>query len=220
MSRSYRTCDRREREGQLGVPDTELLAIGYLGIAGRLRLAAAVRQHQVPVGRREQDAGAKPPLELLRTAVVVTVPVAHEHVRDVGRIEPERPQPLDNFRLDVVVIQRVDDDDAPGGRDRPGVERPRAEEVEVVEHLGRIGIPLRLRRRLAPGWGRRWPARGRPRCGTLRGTAQIVEETGVLGAGSLTRCGDRQLFRDHGLSLRTPEPAATHLMAGIMPVVW
>ena len=49
-------------------------------------------------------------------------------------IETERLEALDDLRLDGVVEQRVDEDDAVCGRQRPGGMDFGADEVEVVEH--------------------------------------------------------------------------------------
>ena len=59
----------------------------------------------------------------------------------VGRIEPQLLQPADDFVLDRVVVDRVDDDDAVRGDDGPGGEFFLTDEVEVVEDLRRFDIP-------------------------------------------------------------------------------
>ena len=75
------------------------------------------------------------------------MPVADDHVLDLGRIESKLLQPADDFILDGVIEDRVDDDDAVRRGDGPRGLFGLADEVEVVEHLHRFGVPLRPIRR-------------------------------------------------------------------------
>ena len=110
-----------------------------LGHAARSR--GGTRERRFPICRAHHDLCAIPALEQRGALIVITVRVADQHVLDLARIETERRQPLDNLRLDGVIEQRVDEDDAVGRRERPGGVNLRTDEVEVVKHLDRFGIP-------------------------------------------------------------------------------
>jgi hypothetical protein len=56
---------------------------------------------------------AKTLLEKPRTAHVVDVTMADEHVFDVGRVQPELGQAINDFVFDRIVEECVDDDDRP-----------------------------------------------------------------------------------------------------------
>src|SRR6187549_1428235 len=84
---------------------------------------------------------------------MIAVAVADQHVFDVRRVEADLLHAGDDFVLDRIVEQRVDDDDAGGGGDGPRRELRLAEPVEVVEDPHRFGMPLVAR----------W--RGSRRCG-------------------------------------------------------
>jgi hypothetical protein len=68
--------------------------------------------------------------------------VADNHVFDLRRIEAERLQSTDHFVLDGVVEDRVDDDDAVAGVDRPRGIFGLSEEVQVVKDFRRLAVPL------------------------------------------------------------------------------
>src|SRR5262249_38037416 len=76
---------------------------------------------------------------------MIAVPMADDHVLDRGRIEAHFLHAADDFVLDGVIENRVDDDDAFRGGycpDRPfGLTEP----VQIVEHLDRFCVPLLAR---------------------------------------------------------------------------
>ena len=69
------------------------------------------RIHHVPIRRRQPDLRAVVLLKIRRAAEVIAVSVSDEDVLDVGRIEPERLQSRDDFRLDAIRITGIDQDD-------------------------------------------------------------------------------------------------------------
>ena len=85
--------------------------------------------------------GAVALLHECRALVVVVVAVRDQHIFHVGRIEAHLLEAADDLVLDGVVVERVDEDGAGTGGERPGRVLFRAEEVEVVENLGRLRVP-------------------------------------------------------------------------------
>src|SRR5688572_2020398 len=140
--------------------------------------------------------------------------VADDDVLDVRGIQPEFAEALVDFRLDRVIVDGVEEDDALRRGNRPDRKLRLPEEIEVVEDLLRLGVP-----RLASGRG--WWAAGAPRapvasraacapvtsgpaCATAasrtpgtaaagrgrvsqrhRAAAGVLEHTGPLGSGNL-----------------------------------
>ena len=84
--------------------------------------------------------------------------VADDDVFHLARIEAELLQAADDGLLRRIVVQRVDQDDAVAGGQRPGRMNLGADEIEVVEHLGGIGVPGA---RAGGGGGRDVAARAR-----------------------------------------------------------
>jgi hypothetical protein len=108
---------------------------------------------------------------------VIAVAVRDEDVLHVGRIEMHRLQAIDDLRLGRVVVERVDHDDARARRERPRRVETRAEKVEVVEDLLRLGVI-----RVAAGIGAVVPDR-RPHVGhhaVASQHADPIESRGVL----------------------------------------
>jgi hypothetical protein len=56
-------------------------------------------------------------------------------------VEAELPQACDDRFLGRIFIQRVDQNDPLAGGQRPGRVDPGADEIEIIEHLGRLGEP-------------------------------------------------------------------------------
>src|SRR5215213_4354568 len=111
---------------------------------------------------------------------MIAVAVADNRVLDLRRIQSEFLQPVDDLGLDRVVENRIDQDDAVRRVDGPRRIFGLSDEVQVVEHLDRLRVPLFPRRRLPRLWGSsRWygspTAIGRPWRRTHR-----VEETRML----------------------------------------
>src|SRR5690606_9515150 len=61
---------------------------------------------------------------------------------DVIRIEAHLPQAVGDLGLHRVVVDRVDDDDPRGRRQRPGRVLRLSYVIEVVEDLDGLGVPL------------------------------------------------------------------------------
>src|SRR2546423_14202005 len=94
--------------------------------------------------------------------------VAHDGIFDPRRIEAELLEPADDLVLDRIGPDRIDDDDAVGGDDRPGGVFLLADVVEIVEYLDRLIVPGgALRHRSRPG---------RPLRRTGGGRAESVEQ--------------------------------------------
>jgi hypothetical protein len=72
---------------------------------------------------------------------MIAVAVADHRVLDLSRIEPELFQAADDFVLDRVVPDRVDDDDARRSRYRPRRVFFFPDEIEIVENLRRLDVP-------------------------------------------------------------------------------
>ena len=79
---------------------------------------------------------------------MVSVGVAHDDVLDLRRIEPQFLEAVHDFLFDRVLKQRINHDDPLGRGNRPGSHRLAADVVQVVEDLGRLGVPLRSGRRV------------------------------------------------------------------------
>jgi hypothetical protein len=73
--------------------------------------------------------------------------VADDHIPDIRRVEPEFLQAFVHFSLDRVVEDGIEQDDALRRRDGPRGEILFADEIQVVEHLLRLGVPALARRR-------------------------------------------------------------------------
>src|SRR5262245_60530558 len=96
---------------------------------------------------------------------MVVVTMADDDVLDRSGIKPHLLQAVRHFVLDRVVEDRVEDDDAVRGRERPRGVLRLSDKVQVVEDLDRFGVPLRevasmltvhkLRGRLRGSRGRR-----------------------------------------------------------------
>src|SRR5262245_2015671 len=113
---------------------------------------------------------------------MVAMPVADGHVLDFGGVESELFQTTGDFFFNRILEDRVDDDDPFRRGDGPGRPFGLPDEVEVVEHLYRLGVPLRSigrSRLLATSAGRL--AALRSRRGLRRGgCTHRVEEAGVI----------------------------------------
>ena len=84
-------------------------------------------------------------LEVRRAAEMVEVAVADDDVLHVCRLETDlHERRLDDLLRFVNGVERVDQDDALIGRDRPCADRVEAEVVEVVEQLDDVDLSLRL----------------------------------------------------------------------------
>ena len=81
-------------------------------------------------------------LQIFCAARVIDMPVADNRVFDIFRIEAELHQAAGNFILDGVVPDRVHDDDSLGCGDRPCGIFGLADEIEIVENLHGLGVPL------------------------------------------------------------------------------
>ena len=125
-------------------PSCELHAVGRHDVTLRHRLPIRVgcrALEQIPVVRRQDDAGAELVLQVLCAARVVAVSVADDRVLDLRRIETEFLHAADDLVLDRVVEDRVDDDNSLGSRDGPRGVLGLSKEIEVVEHLRGFGMP-------------------------------------------------------------------------------
>ena len=134
---------RRQVERERRVPERELLAVGGHHVLLRLAPRSGGAPSNSQSASEDHDAGVVAVLQERGPADVIVVCVAHKDVLDLGRIEAELAQPAGHLVLDRVVENRVDDDDARRGDDRPGRIFLFADEVEVVEHLDRLGVPGR-----------------------------------------------------------------------------
>src|SRR5665213_248333 len=119
---------------------------------------------------------------------MISMAVADDGVFDRRGIEAERAQSADHFVFDRVVEDRVDEDDALGRRDRPDRVLGLPEEVEVVEHLHRLGVPVVARERRLRGGARSGSASGRgSRC---QRPARAIEKLRPVVARRLLRVGN------------------------------
>ncbi len=116
-----------------------------LGLAVRESVDRAF--NEFPVRLAHDEARLEAILHQLGAADMVAVGVADDDVFDVGRIEAELLQAADDRFLRIVVVERVDQDDAFARGQRPGRVDLGADEIEIVEHLGRVGVPGGARRR-------------------------------------------------------------------------
>src|SRR5262249_11153156 len=86
-------------------------------------------------------------LKVPRATVMIGVRVTDDRVFDVGWIQTRLFHAADNLIFDGIIEDRVENDDSLRGRDRPHGVLGLAEEVKVVEHLHRFGMPRRSVRR-------------------------------------------------------------------------
>ncbi len=126
--------------------------------------------------------------------------VRKNDVLNVGRIQAEVLQPVDDFLLDGVVEQGLDDDDALTADERPGVVRLRAEEVEVVGNFGRLRVPG-----FARGRGARTAASGRT-AAAWRRNAKPQKRSGPIHSGGDFRLAD-VIIDGFGGRLRGSDPS-------------
>src|SRR5262245_26059178 len=82
---------------------------------------------------------------------MIAVTVTDDGVLDLPGIQSELLQSACNFLFDRIIEDRVDNDDALRGRHGPGRVLQLADEVQVVENLLRIPIPLFSRPSLTLG---------------------------------------------------------------------
>ena len=160
------------------VTQRQPVPVGRHDVAGRLP-GRVLTVEQRPVGLRHHHLCAEPLLQVLRAARVVEMGMADHHVLDVGRVEPQRRQPVDDLVLDRVVEDGVDQDDAVRGGHRPGRVLGHPDEVQVVEDLHRFGVPRIPRWRRSRPAARAGAARARGAEG-LRLGADAVEQPDVV----------------------------------------
>jgi hypothetical protein len=98
---------------------------------------------------------------------VVEVTVADDDVLDLRGIEAHLFQSADDFILDRVIEDRIDDDDPVRRRHRPRGIFGLSQEIKVVEDLDRLGMPLFAGRRL-----RRAGSSTASRCGAARASCR------------------------------------------------
>ena len=82
--------------------------------------------------------------------------MADKDIFDLARIHPQLLDAVDDLRLDRVMEQRVDHDEAGARLDHPRVPAVVADPVEVVEDLARLLIPLGTRRHVFRARSRGW----------------------------------------------------------------
>src|SRR5215510_3996959 len=89
---------------------------------------------------------------------MIEVAVTYNRVLDLCRTKPEFLQAVDDLAFDRVVEEGIEHDDTIRRRDSPSRRSARcrglrlSEEVEIVEHLHWLGVPLRT---ISDIWGRR-----------------------------------------------------------------
>src|SRR5271165_7065292 len=135
----------RDVERERGVAQLELLAVGGDHVALRHGIAR-VALHQVPILRPQDQMRMELVLKHLGAGVMIAVAVADNDVLDVGWIEAELLESFDDLGLAGVAVERVDDDDAVGRGNGPGAVHFRADEIQIVENLGGLGVPFLARR--------------------------------------------------------------------------
>ena len=138
-----------EPDGHGRLAERDLHAVGGDDVALRRHRLVPVRilRNQIPVGPAHDDARAVPSLQHLGAADVVAMGVGDDDILDVLRIEAELLHPADDQFLGVVGKDRVEEDDPVARRQRPGRVELAADEVEIVEDLGGLGVPGVTRRR-------------------------------------------------------------------------
>ena len=134
---------RRQPDRHCSAAERDLHAVSCLDVALRGHRLVAVRVFRdgVPVGRAHDDARAVFLLQDLGAADVIGVGVRNQDVLDLLRVESQLLHPADDQLLGVVRKDRVDQDDAVSGRQRPRRVNLATHEIEVVEHLRGIGVP-------------------------------------------------------------------------------
>ena len=127
------------------VADRDHAAVGAVvlrPVAGRVRDGAG--QHARPVALAIDDGDARDGrLGQVGAAIMVAMGVRVDGIANHVGVEAQDPQALVDLSLGRVFEVAVDEDDLAGiGDQRVGVVVPRAEEVEVVADLRRLGIPV------------------------------------------------------------------------------
>jgi hypothetical protein len=114
----------------------------------------------------------KPVLHQFGAADMVAMGMTNDDVFDVVGIEAELLQTSDDRFVGRVFVKRIDQDNALAGGERPGRMDLGADEIKIVEHLGRLGEPglarrSRSRRHVAPRCCLRRNANARERAGEI-----------------------------------------------------
>src|SRR5437763_461010 len=142
-----RSVARCEVQRQCGVAESEALAVGRDHITFWFGPWLFVAVEQIPIHSRLHDTRYETILQELRAARMVDVTMAHEYVLDFRRVQSELFQTIDDFILDRVIPQCVHDNNTFRCRHGPGGVLRLTDEVEIVEDLYRIGMPLGTIRR-------------------------------------------------------------------------
>src|SRR5262245_20682346 len=109
-------------------------------------------------------------LKVLGAANVVRVGVADERVLDVGRIQSKFLEAVDHFILDRIIEDGVDDDDPLRRRQGPRRILGHPDEIQVVEYLRGLGMPLGGRR-----WSRLTSSAATPAGGRRRRDRRLAD---------------------------------------------
>ena len=141
-------------------------------------------QGGVPVGAAHHHLGAELALQGGDALVMVAMGMAEDDVFDVLGIELQLGQAIQDFRLRRPGEVGVDDDQAGAGLQRPGGMLPRAQPIEIVEHLIRRGIPdapvgrrPRHQQRRRAAWAA-WQRRGKAQ---IDEGGAVIQPRGCLG---------------------------------------
>src|SRR5437763_5485983 len=137
-----RSVARCEVQRQCGVAESEALAVGRDHITFWFGPWLFVAVEQIPIHSRQNDTRSETILQELRASRMVNVTMAHEYVSDFRWVQSELFQTIDGFILDRVIPQRVHDNDAVRCCHGPGGVFRLADEVEIVEDLYRLRMPL------------------------------------------------------------------------------
>ena len=133
----------REIHRHRGVTERQTLTVGRHHVARRFRPRPGGVGEQLPVRRRHHDSRPETLLQQPRAADVIAMSVAHDDVLDGRRIESELLQAVDDLVFNRIIENGVDQDEPGGGLHGPDGVFDLTEEVEVVEDLRRLGVPLR-----------------------------------------------------------------------------
>ena len=86
-------------------------------------------------------------LQILRAAGMIDVAMTHDDVLDFLRIQSDLRQAIGDFVFNRIIENRIDNDDAVRSVDSPGRILRHPHEVQIIEDLYRLGMPLLTIRR-------------------------------------------------------------------------
>jgi hypothetical protein len=155
--------------------------------------------------------GAIAGLEQRRAFVMIAMGMGDDDIFDIGGVQSQLAEALDDLRLHGVIVQRINQDDATAGLQRPGGMDLGADPIEIVEHLGRLGIP---------GGAVRDGARDAAARQRIRHHANPRQGAGKIGAFGLPGGGQMRIHRRLGGGIQAAGGKEDRCQSGFHDQLW